>query len=393
MKFLDGLRSLVSNLVNTRNAGSANEVEANRVSDTQLRAVYRTGLGNKILRIKNGYALRESLAFESSAEKKNFQKNIRPAVKKAGSYMLGFGRAIVLINEPGADLSTPMCSAPDRYKLDVFSGDMVSVVSVDTDLASRRYNLPEFYSIRGYQLHYSRVVDFRYVEPPEFYLPTYRYGGIPEFELIYKQIINDGVVERAGATIIDKNSTLFYKVKGLKEALASKQEADILDFYSLTEKARSIFGAGLIDADDDVINIDQTLTNLDGVDQITLRRLAMVTGIPLAILVGESVRGMNSTGETEKQILNEMIETLQQDYYLAPINELLEKLGYLPVEFSEVQNITATEKIDFDTKAIENAKKLWEMGEDHGEYLESKGVIEKDDFSKFFEADDDGEDS
>lgn len=384
MKFIDGLKNLLSSLANTRSASNANEITSVKISDIELRSIWRTGLGNKIIRIKNGYALKEPLVFETPEEKKLFQAKLRPAIKKAAGFMLGFGRGIILINEAGADLSTPATSPPKKYKLDVFSGDMVTVIDISRDLSSNRYNRPEFYNVKGHNFHYSRVVDFRYVEPPEFDLPTYRYGGIAEFELIYQQIVNDAVVERASATIIDKNSTIFYKVKGFKEALQSKQESDILSFFSLTEKARSIFGAGLVDADDDVINIDQTLTNLDSVDQITLRRLAMVTGIPLAILVGESVRGLNSTGDTEKQIFNEMIETLQQDYYLEPINELLEKIGLRPVTFSESQNITPTEKIDFETKAIDNAKKLWEMGEDHESYLVEKGVVEKDDFMEMF---------
>lgn len=385
--FVDGLKNLLSSMVNTRNASAANEVVAYRVADTELRAIFRTGLGNKIIRIKNGYALKESLVFEDPVEKEHFEKLLRPSVKKAGSFMLGFGRGLIVINEQGVDLSTPLRSPPEagRYKLDVFSGDMVTAGEVSIDLDNPLYMRPRYYVIRGHQFHHSRCIDFRYVEPPELDLPHYRYGGVSEFELIYQQIVNDGVVERASASIIDKNSTLFYKVKGFKDSLSTKQEGDLLNFYSLTEKARSIFGAGIVDADDDVINIDQTLTNLDSVDQITLRRLAMVTGIPLAILVGESVRGLNSTGDTEKQIFNEMIETLQQDYYLDPINDLRVKLGRPgDVSFSDSQNITPTEKVDYEAKVIENAVKLAAIGEDHGKYLQDRGVIEKDLFVEMF---------
>lgn len=384
MRFLDGLKNLLSSLVNNRSASAANEVVSYRVPDTELRSIFRTGLGNKIIRIKNGYALKEALKFEDSNEKSFYEKRLRGSVKKAGAFMLGFGRGLVLINEIGSDLSTPVTGELGRYKLDVFSGDMVTAQEVPLDLSDFRYNQPKFYNVKGKNFHHSRVVDFRYVEPPELDLPHYRYGGVPEFELIYNQIVNDGVVERASASIIDKNSTIFYKIKGFKDALNAKQESDILRFYSLTEKARSIFGAGLIDADDDIVNIEQKLSNLDSADQITLRRLAMVTGIPLAILVGESVRGLNSTGETEKQIFNELIEVLQQDYYFDPINELMLKLGKQPVEFSDAQNITPTEKIEYDGKAIENALKLSQMGEDFNAYLVGRGVLEKNTFEEIF---------
>lgn len=386
--FKDGLKSLLSSLVNTRSAANANTITAQVVDQVELRAIYRSGLGNKIIRVKNGYALKDDLIFADPAEKVFYQTRLAKSVKKAGGFMLGFGRGVIVINERGADLATPQIGELGPYKLDVFSGDMVTANGVSIDLTDVRYQKPQFYNIRDRQFHHSRVIDFRYVEPPEFDLPLYQWGGIPEFELIYNQMVNDGVVERASASIIEKSSTLFYKIKGFKNALQNKQEADLKNFFSLTEQSRSIYGAGLIDSEDDVINIDQKLNNLDGVDQITLRRLAMVTGIPLSILIGENVKGLNSTGTVEKQVFNEMIETLQQDFYLDPVNELLEKLDRQPITFSGSQNITPIEKIEYEGKAIINAKALWEMGQDPNKYLEDHGVIEKDDFAEMFSPDD-----
>ncbi len=385
MKFFDGLVSLISDITNTRQAVNTNTIVAAKLAATELREIYKTGLGSKIVRIKNGYALKTPLIFKDPLDKKRFEKKLLPAIKKAGGFMIGFGRSIIVINSSGDDLSKPLTTPPKNYKLDVFSGDMVTAVDVSLDLADERYNKPKYYIVRGHRFHHTRIIDFRYVEPPEFDLPVYNYGGMSEFELIYNQLVNDGVIERACPAIIEKGSTLFYKIKGFKNLLASKQEKDVLNFFSATERARSAFGAGLIDAEDDVVNITQQFANLDSVDQISLRRLAMVTGIPLAVLVGESVRGLNSTGEKEKQLFDELIETIQGDYYLPPINELLEKLGLQPVEFSKIQNATPNEKMDYETKAIENAKKLWEMGEDFGGYLEERGVIEPDNFAEFFE--------
>lgn len=385
--FKDGLKSLLSSLVNTRNAASANTVTANVIDQVELRAIYRSGLGSKIIRIKNGYALKEQLIFGDPAEKLFYNTRLKRHIKKAGSFMLGFGRGVIVINEAGADLSKPQVGQLGQYKLDVFSGDMVTVTGASIDLSDLRYQKPLLYNIRDRQFHHSRVIDFRYVEPPEFDLPLYQWGGIPELELIYNQIINDGVVERASASIIEKSSTFFYKIKGFKNALQNKQEADIKTFFSMTEQARSIYGAGLIDAEDDIENIDQKLNNLSETDQISLRRLAMVSGIPFPLFMGESPKGLNATGTIEKQVFNETIETLQQDFYLDPINELLARLGRQPIEFSDSQNITPVEKIEYESKAIVNAKALWEMGQDPDKYLEERGVIEKDNFSTIFSPD------
>ena len=48
----------------------------------------------------------------------------------------------------------------------------------------------------------------------------------------------------------------------------------------------------------------------------------------------------------------------QEDYYLPPISELMIKLGHEPVTFSESQNITPTEKANYEGKIIDNALKM-----------------------------------
>src|SRR5690606_18405051 len=117
---------------------------------------------------------------------------------------------------------------------------------------------------------------------------------------------------------------------------------------------------------------------------IALRRLAMVTGIPLPQLVGESVRGMNSSGDTERQVFLEMLMDLQSDYLLKPINDLMRKFGRQRVWFKDNQGETAATRMVWETGAINNAKALYEMGEDHRAYLREKDILKTDDTSRFF---------
>lgn len=389
--FLDGITSLFNSLANRRNAAANNAVLSHRVGYEQLRQIAKTGLGSKIIRLKAGYSLNDTLQFDSSEDKAFYEKALQKEVKRAARNMLAYGRGIIVIYERGKLLSEPLSGVPDmaNIRLRGFAGDMVTATDASVDLNDIRYLKPRFYSVRGVQIHHTRVIDFRYVEPPELELPNYQYGGISEFELIYSQIINDGVVERAAPAILEKNATLFYKVKDFKDLMMTGREDDLLKYFARLEDGRSIYGAGLLDADDEAFVLDQTLTNLADVDMITLRRLAMVTGIPLALLVGENVKGLNSTGDNERAAFQDMIETLQSDYLLEPINELMRKLGQGAVEFKDNQGQTATDRMDFETKAIANAEKLYIMGEDYKQYLENHAIIEKDDFSLMFPDDDD----
>jgi hypothetical protein len=386
MNLKDGITSLTQKLTNLRNSQNTNRITSSRVDYEELRAIYRSGMGSKIIRLKSGIALNETLQFETQADKDFYQSRLDAHVKRASKFMLGFGRSLVVIHEQGGDLSQPLPEINDwsKVRYHVFSGDMVFIQSVNYNLNSPNYFKPERYSVRGFTIHPSRVVDFKYVEPVEQDAPEYQFGGISEFELIRNELVADQVVQRAVPAILDKSSTLFYKVKGFKDLLASKREGEMVSYYAAIERARSIFGAVLTDQEDEIETHDQALTNLAESDMITLRRLAMVTGLPLSWLVGEAARGLNSTGEGERQVLMQTIETLQSDYLLERINRLMALHGRGRVWFKDNQGESPKERAAYEQVIVNIALLLWQMGEDHTKYLEDHDIVTDDPFSGLF---------
>ena len=384
--FTDGLKSFVSSLVNRRSVTSENGFQSTRLDSVTMREVYRTGIGSKIVRLKAGYALKDTLQFKSEEDENYYDLILKTKVKEASKWMLAFGRGVIVLHHRGDDLSRPMGRVDsNRIMLSVFSGDMVVTGDVGRDLQSARYYKPRSYNVRGENIHYSRVIDFTYVQPPEFDAPMYFYGGIGEFDLIYDQLVADGVVQRAAPKIIEKASAMFYKVSGFKDSLRSGNESDLIAYFGKMEDVRGIYTAGIIDKEDDLEVVTQNISNLSDADMITLRRLAMVTSIPLSMLVGENVQGLNSSGSNERESFQDAIEIIQDDYLSPPINELMRKLGKGSVSFVENQGETASARIEFETKAIDNALKLAQLGEDYAAYLRKKNVVKFDDLTKVFE--------
>jgi hypothetical protein len=384
--FADGIVSLTNKLANRRNAQNQNRIQSSRVDNEELRSIYRMGMGSKIIRLKSGIALNNTLRFDTEDDKTFYESRLQQHVKNAAKLQLGFGRSLVVIHEPGADLTQPLGKINDwsgvRYH--VFSGDMVYVQSVNYRLDSADYFKPKAYSVRGFTIHPSRVVDFRYVEPVEMEAPEYVFGGISEFELIRNELVADQVVQRAVPAILEKSSTLFYKIKGFKELMADKQESHLLRYFESLEDLRSIYGAGIVDQEDELETYTQALSNLAESDMITLRRLALVTGIPLSWLVGEAATGLNSTGEGERQVLKQTICSYQSEYLLDNINRLMALHGRGRVKFKDGLLETDLDRMTMQTKAIDNALKLWQMGEDHSKYLEEHDVVTPDSFDEFF---------
>lgn len=383
--FTDGLQNVFNNLINQRNVVDQNRFEHRVLTPNELRDVYLSGMGHKICKVKATYALKDTIQFTSTADKEFYERKLAHEVLDAGKFCVGFGRGIIVIHEKGDDLSKPF-KLGDRENLifRTFSSDIVTVGDVSNDLSNPRYYKPIYYQIRGFRCHWTRVIDMTYVRPPEILAPSYFYGGVSEFALVYSQMIADAIVQRAAPNILEKNSNFIYKVKGFKSSLRQKKDSEITAYFANIERMRSMYSAVIMDEEDSVESIAQALTNLADVDQITLRRLALVTGIPLAILVGESVRGLNATGDAERQTFTDMILSLQYEHFLRPLNELMEKLGMQPITFKENQGETAEGKVNYEKQAIENAVNLYNMGEDSAKYLQEKGVTEKDAWDEMF---------
>ena len=387
-RFRDGLSDMLSALSSRRSASSRNRITHKKLSSTELIDIYKNGVANKIFRILTGSALSETINFQAKEQELIYKAKLEDSIKLAAMYQLAFGRGIIVLWNDGDDLETELTNSfdPDKLGMRVFSGDMVTVSEYSRDLMSDRYYKPINYVVRGQTIHYSRVIDFTYVMPVENEMPTYRFGGVPLSELIYEQLVNDGVIERAASTIIDKNSSFFYKIEGFKDMLRNKKESDLVSYITTSEDNRSIYGAGIIDAQDEVLSISQALTNLKEVDDISLRRLSLVTGIPVSILVGESVKGLNASGENEQKTFIESIKSYQSFYLIDPINDLMNKLGMDPVNFQIEKGLSPEEQANYEKVILGNAAQMALMGEDYASYLADKGITKKDDVDNFFDA-------
>lgn len=392
-KFKDGIQSLTRKLSNTRNAQNTNVITSTKLSDAERNEIYKTGIGNKIARIKAETAMKEGFVFDNKDDKEFYDERLSQKIEDAVKFMIAFGRsALVIVEKDQDDLSKPLGRNIniDNLVFHVFDGYKITVAEVETDLTSDRYKKPNMYNINGHNFHHSRVIDFKYVKPIEDDMPDYNYGGISEYDLIVDQLIADGIIERAVPMVLDKSSVPVYKIKGFKQALQNKQEDNLINYFASIESARSIAGAVLMDSEDGAEMLTQTLSNLSEADQIGLRRIAMVTSIPLSILVGENVKGLNSSGENEMSIFNSMISGLQKHYIHRPVNQLMSKLGLEKVKHKQPEQLTPIEKADLETKYLDNAVKIATvLGGDHNRYLKERGLEIQEDFEDSFKDEED----
>lgn len=393
--FKDGIKSLVNQMMNSRVGTATNSFVSERIDNEELKAISKLGISRKITDIKSQNVFKEGISCENEDNKKFINEHIIPEVSKAVKHMLDFGRGVVVIFDGEDDTSIPLATKNiNRLRFKAFSGYSVTcTVSNTHDITKEDYNKPTYYHILGKRIHHSRVMDFTYAEPVEEDKPDYFYGGISEAELIYTQLINDSVVERAVPTLIEKVSTFFYKVQGFKQLLQQKKEASLLQYFSNLENLRSIYGAGILDKEDDTVMQNQSLAGVDAIDKISLRRLAFVTGIPVSWLVGESVQGLNATGDNETDIFWSMIKNLTNRYVLPVLNEKLELIALQKVTVNDPFQQSPLEKAQYENQVLNNAILVSDLGLDLESYLKGKNlnIAIRSEFGEIFPEDEETE--
>lgn len=386
----DSIKSLINGLKNKRKTTSANIAQSESVLDFETcYALWQSAIGRKVVNIKSQYPLNNTIQFESEEQEKFYKRNLEQYIRRAGQYMLAYGRGVVVVVSKDDPLNSPlMKSSKSKKMLRVFSKQVVSVSDVDKDWYSDRFMQPKSYFVNGEEVHHSRVIDFSYIRLPDQKQAEAQYGGVSEFQFIYQQLINDNVVSDSSASILEKSANMFYKIKDFKRLSMNKQAGDIIDYIGAMEDVRGIYGAGIVDAEDDVINVSQSISNIQEADTISLRRIALGTSIPMAWLVGESAGGLNSTGKIESEAYQSMIEEMQQSYYLTNINKLMRIFNSNDIEFKDNQAISPEEKIKYETQAINNAQVLWSIGQDENKYLKHHDIdssSEDIDYSSMFQ--------
>lgn len=368
----DGLENLANMFANKRNAYNTNQAYSRIIDDFMCGELASSGITARVIAIKVSWALRNGFIFKSDEQEKYFKDNIEDKLYHAITSMLTYGRGIFILNNDDTDTNEVIGSINrNNIKIIDFEGALtaVAVGMVNNDILSPRYWKPEIYNVRGTPFHHSRVIDFVYKLPPLIKRPAYYYGGISEVELIYDQIIADSVMQRAVPAIFEKSSNYIYKLPNLHLAVSTGKEDEIFKFFTRLESIRSSYGASLVDAQTEVTTVNQSLSNMSETNNFTLQRIALVTGIPLPFLVGESIKGLNSTGDHEMTIMSSTITSLQNRYILPKLNELFKLLGFEPCEIRLPDELNKINKANLEKTMIETAVMMSDLGLDPTEYL------------------------
>lgn len=252
--------------------------------------------------------------------------------------LLDGGGAVVVMSEDAGQL--PEALEPNRL-LNIQELIVISVLSVKagnmtySDPKQPNYGQPVLYEVkfpgaRDYVwVHESRIVPVpggaRGTEALENSRIPWAGRGLSEAVIRAVMRWRDGV--KWSEKLLERSQQAVHKMKGLAAMIMAKQEDVVRARIDLVDSNRTAINGVAVDSEDDYEITSATLAGVKDTLQEMQAAVGAETGWPLTVLFGRSPGGLNSTGESDWDILYQMVGQLQRRR-LRPALERLVSLIY-----------------------------------------------------------------
>lgn len=266
-----------------------------------------------------------------------------------------YGYSIVLPVVDGADMEKP-------FNIDgIKEGSYKGMVAVEpywitpemdtesaTDPASLHFFEPTWYVLKGGQrVHRSWFIKAINSQVSDILKPTYYFGGIPLTQQIYERVYAAEKVANE-APLLALTKRLLVVDADVRNMVANPQEAE--EVMNALTYLRDNFGVYAKNPNDQINQIDTSLSDFDALIMTQYQLVASIAGMPATKLLKTTPKGFNSTGEYEQEDYKEALLEIQENDFIPVImkhNELYTKSRYgrvipLDVKFNPID--TPTEK-------------------------------------------------
>lgn len=261
---------------------------------------------------------------------------------------------------------------------------------LDTEAASetgsRHFYEPTWWRISGKRYHRSHLVVIRTTDVSDILKPSYIYGGIPLPQRIYERVYAaERTANEAPLLALTKRTTV----------LKTDTEAALGDQEAFEEKLatwiyyRDNQGVKVCGTDEELQQIDTSLTDLDAVIMTQYQIVASIANTPATKLLGTAVKGFNATGEFDESIYHEYLETIQtgeltpllKRHHELSIRSDMELGEYgdfsVDVQWKPLDSLTEIELADVQLKNAQTATALQLTGAIDGTDIRNKLIADK----------------
>lgn len=212
------------------------------------------------------------------------------------------------------------------------------------------YKPTHYLTAKGDKIHASHFIIIRRKEVPDILKPSYYFGGIPLTQEIYERVYAAEKSANEQPLLL-----LTKRLNGWKvdlQAFFTNPEEYEQRIKNFTDK-RDNQGVLLIDHEDDMFQIDTTLSDLDQVVMSQYKLVAAVARIPVDKLFELNPSGtLSNSGDFNIKNYTQDLNTIQNDLYkpfIDRINEIVMRSYYdrkdkIAIIFNPTDNPTAQEQ-------------------------------------------------
>lgn len=204
------------------------------------------------------------------------------------------------------------------------------------DIDDPDYGLPEYYRVNNndnsqvVKIHHSRILRFPGRKLPKWEETAEMYWGASEIEHVFEELAKRDNTSWNIASLIFRSSILATKTEGLDVLNTLGDIEAQKDFYNTQQAINTMMNNNsmlMMGKNDEMQQLNYTFSGLNDVYESFMMDVAGASEYPVTKLFGRSPAGMNSTGESDQENYDGLIEN-EQESKLRPVLEQL-----LPVMF------------------------------------------------------------
>lgn len=294
---------------------------------------------------------------DASDDKTKF--NIREVARVFAEKKRQFGQVLAYPIIDGVNYELPYnidAVNPDSYKGMTIIDPVWYRAELDSDAISKpdslNYFRPTYFVMPdGKKIHYSWCIFGVNGEVPDTLKPTYYWGGYPVPQLIYKRVY---AAEKTAneAPMLAMSKRLLVADINIANAMTNPAEAkariDTLINY------RDNFGVAIKRPQENIQQIDTSLSDLDTVIMTQYQLVAAASSVPASKLIETQPKGFNSNGDYEDNQYKMLLASIQTDdfkplmefHYQLLCKSKFDLTRYFSVKFDELDTPSEKERAE-----------------------------------------------
>ena len=254
----------------------------------------------------------------------------------------------------------------------------------DSDPLSAGYMRAKSYMINGNPVHVSRCLVWDgepLFDPFDMSLMNFRLNqsgfGPSKLAPIWNDIEMAMGVRRAAYQMTKTNNALIAAVDGLQDLQGTSSGRKALQKVKDIANQISAYRAAIVDGDNvNFSNLSASFGSVPELIIIYLQVLSAASDIPATRFLGQAPGGLNATGESDLENYYNMIDSIQMRRIDPAVRRFFDLIAYpkfkdrwhqerenLDIKYPPLWNLTELEEADRNAKIIDNAIKVYELGE------------------------------